>query len=425
MKQKELQEFLYFITHNKSLTRVQQKKRDALFARDYLKLSQGYGDNTSEQISTDKGQESKETNEETKLKNEQEIATAIKHRTGIPDDVEYICPKNLQHFLRDFNQDDVLKYTCHLLDSKEDIENILKECNVEKYSFLLHLKLIRKHFRDLTWKYKENSIQLSRYMVTLISVYLTDADFYGHKIDKDGKKISWSANNIEITWACDDIIKWANDNPGIIPNPGDNIATQQENSGYILPRRFRSKITGTPIKSFSELTLFFKSLFHIRYDNSLQSILTVVNNQWNPKDVQISFSDKQFNNSVELLTDVDKLIQAYKGIIDLCIKNRDKNKGPILIELSFYDDLESDSTFLVIHHVNSVYKKTSKNSIERIGTQQSPIISKFINGLCDLYIEALFSDGRCGRINLWDKNDKFEYTPLKEQITGVKYILKF
>ena len=35
MKQKELQEFLYFVIHNKNLTRAQQMKRDALLARDY------------------------------------------------------------------------------------------------------------------------------------------------------------------------------------------------------------------------------------------------------------------------------------------------------------------------------------------------------------------------------------------------------
>ena len=36
MKQKELQDFIYFLTHNKSLTRAQQQKRDALLARDYM-----------------------------------------------------------------------------------------------------------------------------------------------------------------------------------------------------------------------------------------------------------------------------------------------------------------------------------------------------------------------------------------------------
>ena len=39
MEQKELQEFLYFFTHNKSLTRAQQFKRDALLARDFVKNS--------------------------------------------------------------------------------------------------------------------------------------------------------------------------------------------------------------------------------------------------------------------------------------------------------------------------------------------------------------------------------------------------
>ncbi len=34
MEQKQLQEFIYFFTHNKSLTRAQQKMRDALLARD-------------------------------------------------------------------------------------------------------------------------------------------------------------------------------------------------------------------------------------------------------------------------------------------------------------------------------------------------------------------------------------------------------
>ena len=39
MEQKELQEFLYFFTHNKSLTRAQQFKRDALLAREFVKNS--------------------------------------------------------------------------------------------------------------------------------------------------------------------------------------------------------------------------------------------------------------------------------------------------------------------------------------------------------------------------------------------------
>jgi hypothetical protein len=75
--------------------------------------------------------------------------------------------------------------------------------------------------------------------------------------------------------------------------------------------------------------------------------------------------------------------------------------------------------------LNTVYKKTSKNSTERIGTAHSNLISKQINGLSDLYIEARFGDGVSGRLNLWDENDEFKFQSLQEDITGVKYILRF
>jgi hypothetical protein len=42
-----------------------------------------------------------------------------------------------------------------------------------------------------------------------------------------------------------------------------------------------------------------------------------------------------------------------------------------------------------------------------------------------LYIEARFGDGVSGRLNLWDENDEFKFQSLQEDITGVKYILRF
>lgn len=424
MDKKDLQSFIHFFTHNKNLTRVQRLKRDELLARDVSMSSNKNEDaasisdyNTNEQMEVAEGKQQDNNNEPI-------IHTTLKHRSGVPSEIEYISPKNLQNFLKDFNQDDVLKYTCHLLDTFEAINYICKECKTEKYDYFQHIKLIKKHFRNLTWRYNKNNIRLSPNMITLISVYLTDADFNGRKTDENDQKLLWSGNEIETTWACEEIVHWAENNPSIIPNPGDNLATKQKNSGYRLPRRFRSKIAGTPIKTFSELTIFFKSLFHIRYDNSLRTILDIVNKQWKSEDVHVSYTDN-FNNSIELLTDVDKLIQAYKKIIDLCIKCRNNYEEPIQIMLYFYDDTETDSTYFVIHHINTVYKKTSKNSTERIGDKHSDIISNQINGLCDLYIEAEFGDGQCGRINLWDKNEKFEYTSIPNEIQGVKYILKF
>lgn len=411
MEPKELQEFLYFFTHNKSLTRAQQLKRDALLARDYVKRT-----SKSEGLPDDIVKD-----EHDKSKNLVPKDNSGEHRPGIKEGTQYTSPQNLQLFLRELNQDDVLKYTCHLIDTDEAIDNLCKECSIEKYDFAKHSELIRKHFELLTRKFKQNEIRLDSKMYALISTYLTGAS---GKKDKREKK-DWSSNGIYINWNCSQIHKWAEEHPHVIPIPGKNIAKKQKSNGYTLPSAFKSNITGTRIKSFSDLVIFFKSQFHIRKDNSLRTILEKVNAKWKPEDVQISFVENEFNDSVELFTDVDKLIQTYKKIVKICIDNRRNEDEPIQILLSFYDDANSKSTFFCIHHLNTVYKKTSKNSTERIGEAHSDLIFNQINGLCDLFVEAKFGDGASGKLNLWDENDEFKFQTLQEDITGVKYILRF
>lgn len=411
METKELQEFIYFFTHHKGLTRAQQLKRDALLARDYANkvgLSESIPDN----------QDKSKPNEE---KKNESGGKGGKHRTGILEGTKYTSPKNIQVFLREFNQDDVLKYTCHQIDTDEVVDNICKECSIDQYDFAKHAELIRNHYELLVQKFRQEGIFLDSKMIALISTYLTGAS---GKNDKREIK-DWSSNGIVVNWNCPQIHKWATEHPHIIPAPGKNIAKKQKSNGYTLPSAFKSNISGTRIKSFSDLVIFFKSQFHIRKDNSLRSILEKVNAKWKPEDVQISFVENKFNDNVELFTDIDKLIQAYQKIVEICIENRNDKKEPIQVELSFFDDAESKSTFLCIHHLNTVYKKTSKNSTERIGTSHSNLISKQINGLCDLFIEAKFGDGACGKLNIWDENAVFKFQPLEEDIQGVNYILRF
>ena len=411
MKQKELQEFLYFFTHNKNLTRAQQLKRDVLLARDFVNKS-GLSANLSE---------GKVDDESDKDKNTVPKENSLKHRSGVNEGTKYTSPKNMQLFLREFNQDDVLKYTCHQIDTDEVIDNICKECSIDKYDFAKHSELIRKHFDMLTRKFKNDGIRLDKKIYAQISTYLTGVS---GKNDKREKK-DWSSNGIVVNWNSPQILEWATDHPHIVPAPGKNIAKKQKSNGYTLPSAFKSNITGTRIKTFSDLVIFFKSQFHIRKDNSLRTILETVSTKWKPEDVQISFAENEFNDSVELFTDVDKLIQAYQNIVKICSKNRNNDKEPIQIRLSFFDEAESKSTFFCIHHLNTVYKKTSKNSTERIGTDHSDLISNQINGLCDLFIEAKFGDGASGKLNLWDEADDFKFQPLQDEITGVKYILRF
>ena len=60
------------------------------------------------------------------------------------------------------------------------------------------------------------------------------------------------------------------------------------------------------------------------------------------------FVENNFNDNVELFTDIDKLTQAYQKIIEICIENRRDKNDPIQVNLSFFDDAESKST-LILH----------------------------------------------------------------------------
>ena len=185
-------------------------------------------------------------------------------------------------------------------------------------------------------------------------------------------------------------------------------------------------MSGQPIRNFNGLVIYFKSLFHIRRDNSLKSILRY-NNQNIEKDyegkIHITLDESKFPDNIELLTDVDKLLQGYKQILKICILNQNKEFGEITeIELSFYE--EENHTFFCIHHKNNKYGKTVKNTIERIGKDQKKLIKNQINGLCDLFVEADFGENNYYRINLWDENSQMESNKI-DRIDGVKYLMRF
>ena len=388
----DIKDFLYYMIHNKSLTRFQQARRDYLLARD------------SGGIINDNVNNKNNTKHEAKKQ------------------VEYIAPNNLHEFLCRFNQDPILKYTCHEIDTVETIEEINQICETKSYSLKKHSEIIANAFSTLKRDLKNDKIYLDKKMYSLILVYLTGTTKSG--------QTKWSSLNIDTNWASKELLEWGNNNPGIIPSPGRNIAKKQRNNGYELPSALRSNLTGRRILTLSELVLYFKSLFHIRRDNSLQEILAYTNEKegYSSRNINIVFSDTAFKNNIELLTDVDKLIQTYKRIIKIC-KNSHKEGDPVNIQLSFFE--EKDSICFCIHDKNSVYGKSLKAATERIGKDQSELIEKQINGLCDLYIEADFDNQEFAKIALWNEHSNplggkpnIEIEKI-DNCQGVKYILKF
>lgn len=325
---------------------------------------------------------------------------------------KYKSPKDTHDFLLAFNQDPILKYTCHNIDDDEVINEINKECGVTEYDFEKHLKLIHNHFDQL----RKNAFVDYR-VLALISTYLT-----GKTIE--GKAGEWSLLNIKENWNCEQLHKWSRDNPSVVPNPGENIAYSMRNSGFELQNIYVSHFNGDRIIDFSGLVLYFKSLFHIKADNSLKDILSYINRKEEMFDkCDISFADDFFDN-IELFANVDGIVQAYKRILRICVEYANKHKmGKPQIRLSFYDDTNEGKKILSIHHINTKYGKTKTDTISRIGEELALLINKQINGLCDLFIQSKFEDDFSYEINLWDGNER-KYKQV-EDVDGVKYLMKF
>lgn len=374
--EKIIQEFICFVTHNKHFNNRQKLQVAKLLARDCTKLKEKENDI----FTFSQGEE--------KTNNPRSVINA-----------EYISPKELQKFLIDYNQDDILKYTCHPIDSEEIITDINNKCGTKEYSVEKHSKLINERFEE-----RFKNFSGSKNMIGLIRAYLSGTN-------------KWSSEKVEINWDSPELIKWSKENPGKVASPGKNIAKGQKNNGFRLSKAFISPINNRRVASFTELVIYFKTLIHIRRDNSLKDNIEVANKKIN--DIEVSFSNN-FNEGIELFTDVDKLLQAYKKIIRIC-KECSKNKEIPKFEISFYKD--ERSVYLCIHHINTKYGKTLSDSLNRIGEGQAALIKNQINGLCDLYIEADFGESEYARINLWDGSDlTSEQIP---EMQGVKYILKF
>jgi hypothetical protein len=176
-------------------------------------------------------------------------------------------------------------------------------------------------------------------------------------------------------------------------------------------------LTNKPIRNFSELVLFFKSLWHIKDDNPLQRILEKRNVDYKYEEwANIQFIN--FSQTLNLFTDVDKLVQAYSKIISLIKENGNPNRQKIVI--SFYE--EASKKLLSIHQLNTYWKKPISDTIERpFGNSMLPLIEKQINGLCDLHIRAKFEDNQNYEVNLWDgKERKVKLIPIFD---GVEYLL--
>lgn len=335
---------------------------------------------------------------------------ATKKTENLP---KYIDPRGAYNFLFTFNQDPILKSTCHEIDS-DGIERINDYCGTEMYDFQSHLSQIVKAYDKLDRMYAPSQIK------SLIRVYLTGKKFDGTKEEK-----GWSTDRIRWHWSHPDLLKWTAEYPNTPPNLMNKLFIEKRSRGFVI-EGFTSKITGNRIQNFTELVLLFKNMFHIRNDNPLRDLIELKNKDEGFSDlIDFTISDTEFQRNVELFVHVDLLLQAYKKIISLIIEQQEKsnpNQKP-KVKLCFKEESEQCITFS-IHHLNSVYSKSLQSTLDRpIGQSYESLIVKQINGLCHLDLIADFGKGEFASINLWDgkKTNKI----VRKEFSGVEHVLKF
>jgi hypothetical protein len=327
---------------------------------------------------------------------------------------KYFYPSSLYKFLFEFNQNQILKSTCHEIDANA-LEVILEYCGTDKYDFQLHYKKILSAYEEHEKKSAPPSIK------ALIRGYLTGKDYYGNDL-----KHGWSSDKINTTWNNKQLSDWSIKNINLSPNSiEEDFLKNKIDEFELLEHSFTSKINGKRVQTFRELVLHFKSLFHIRYgEDSLHQLILNHNSRDNFNDrIEFEINEEFFPKNIELFTDVDKLLQAYKKIIELIIEQHPKDSKP-KVKLAFY---EVDSyVYFSIHHLNNSYNKTIQNTIDRMGQTYTNLINKQINGLCNLYVNAEFSNEGYASINLWnDMKRMMTKSGLEDFNGGVEHILQF
>lgn len=296
----------------------------------------------------------------------------------------YMSPRGLKNFLIEFNQNDILKYTCHLIDGDALIK-INSLTKTDDYDFQKHLKIINKEFFQLISKYKG---KINKNIHGLIGEYLNNYT-----------KKGWSSNQIKITWSSPELLAWSRENPGKCPNPDPTL--------FSTPFNFQPfKINNEQIRlqRFDDLVLHFKFLFHIRRDNSLKASIDSINN-YHFSNITIIDSTNVREN-IEFFTDIDKVKQSYKRIIEMCNefhKSLNRSEKPNY-KLSLVED--NDTIIFSIHHINSVFGKTPTSTIRRPGEKTTKLIDNQINGVCDLILKADFGNNDYAEINLWNGKEK-------------------
>lgn len=326
---------------------------------------------------------------------------------------KYFYPSALYKFLLTYNQDPILKSTCHLIDGSE-LDKIKRYCNTNEYDYDKHYSKILESYKKL------EKLFATYYTKALIRGFLTGKDFKGKELPN-----GWSNDNIKWNWGNDVLRGWCNKNKGIPPSPDVGIAENMENVGlkFDSPVKTRDKY----LQSFGDVVIHFKKMFHIREDNSLLKVITGQNEhkKWDDK-IDFQIEKSFFSENIEFFTDIDKVLQSYTVIIELIMAFQKDGKPKVRLSL-----MEKESSiYFSIKHINGIFGKSLDSAKSRlIGQKYEGVIDK-LNGICDIYLQANFGQKIYAKFAIWNENwniqSEREELEIKDDFQGgVEHILEF
>lgn len=308
----------------------------------------------------------------------------------------YINPKYTSSFLLEFNQNIFLKSTTHIIDTNL-MQSINEYLGTTEYDFDKHLAAIKKAFSKLSNKFFG---KISLGLSSKIYRYL------------NGSK-TWSENEIKLSWTSNELKEWASENRGKCPNPGTDL-------GYEAFSFDRIKLkNGKYLKDFIDLVQFFKKQVTIRNDNSLKDLCSIWSFEFREK-ANIEWGIMPPN--IEFFTDVEKLHQTFRILVNICIEASSNEKIQIELGLLQTIDEKGSKIIFTIKHKDSIFTKNIYSTLNRYGSSFTGLIKNQINGMCDFRLRADFGNGEYGLLSLWPKVKEPE---IIDKFEGVQYELIF
>lgn len=323
---------------------------------------------------------------------------------------KYISPLYLHKFLLAYNQDPLLSNTCHDIDDEDRLKDVLNLLGENQFTVEKFVSYASLRVNSLYKKYKVITFRVK----TLISVYLTGKNFFGEKAELWGR-------TYETNWSSGSLVKWAEDNTGLVPNPGRGLKNKYRYRGFEI-NPVTSRLHNKKIINFNLLVWEFKNQIHIRHENSIKKLFEIRKEYYKDWDKKITFDLSGIDESIELFTHVDSLISGLSKIIEIIIEYIDKN-GTKNNKVKIDFRKSSDGVWLSIKHMRSIIKKRPDDFLERIGNSHRGLIKHNINGVCDLYLEGDYESGGSFSLNLWNNKEIVKVKIPK--VNGVTHILKF